>query len=98
MDCPIHTFNAAPYIPAKNNLQPPIDLSSSEVHVNHMSDLRRAKTNARDWRAYLTPEEKRELARLDKIIAKAEAMAELPRLRRGRIQNRATVRAGYASQ
>jgi hypothetical protein len=62
-----------------------------------MSDLRRTKTTSRDWRAHLTPEEKRELARLEKVIAQAEAMAELPRLRRQRIQNRATVRAGNAN-
>ena len=61
-----------------------------------MSDLRKAKVKGRDWRAHLTPEEKREIARLERIIAKAEKMAELPRLRRNRIQNRATVRAGNA--
>lgn len=62
-----------------------------------MSDLRRSKANGRDWRAHLTPSEKKELAQLEKIIAQAEAMAELPRLRRQRIQNRATVRAGNVS-
>lgn len=64
-------------------------------HDVHMSDLRTSRQNRRDWRAYLTPEEKQELARLDKIIAKAEKMAELPRLKRHKIQNRATVRAGH---
>lgn len=59
-----------------------------------MSDLRRNGKRARNWRAHLTPEEKRELLRLEAIIAKAEAMAELPRMRRLKIQNRATVRAG----
>lgn len=64
------------------------------AHVVHMTDLRHTKRNARDWRACLTTEEKRELARLDKIIAKAEEMALVPRLLRNKIQNRATVRAG----
>lgn len=65
-----------------------------EAHVVHMTDLRTQKPNGRDWRAHLTPEEKRELARLEKIIAQAEKMAELPRTQRQKIQNRATVRAG----
>ena len=43
---------------------------------------------------FLTAEEKREVSRLEKIIARADAVSELPRLRRSRIQNRATVRAG----
>lgn len=59
-----------------------------------MSDLRRTKKNGRDWRSHLTDDERQELARLDKAIAKAEQMAELPRLKRHKIQNRATVRAG----
>ena len=59
-----------------------------------MSDLRRTKPNARDWKSYLTPDEKRELARLEKVIFKAEQMAQVPRLLRNKIQNRATVRAG----
>jgi hypothetical protein len=63
-----------------------------------MSDLRRTKPNARDWKSYLTPEEKRELAQLDKIIAKAEKMAIMPRLQRHKIQNRASVRAGNDTQ
>lgn len=71
-----------------------MDISTEKAHDNHMSDLRTQKRNSRDWRAFLTPEEKREVARLDKIIAKAERMAELPRWRRQKIQNRATVRAG----
>ena len=52
------------------------------------------RKDARDWRSYLTAEEKREVSRLEKIIARADAVSELPRLRRSRIQNRATVRAG----
>jgi hypothetical protein len=54
----------------------------------------------RNWRAFLTTEEKRELARLEKLITRAEVAAALPleRRARNRIQNRATVRAGNASQ
>ena len=57
-----------------------------------MTDLR--TVGRRKWRDHLTPEEKRELVRLDKIISEAERMAEVPRMQRARIQNRATVRAG----
>jgi len=59
-----------------------------------MSDLRTKKSNGRDWRKFLTAEETAELRELDRIIAKAENMAELPRLKRNKIQNRASVRAG----
>jgi len=52
------------------------------------------RPDSRNWRAHLTPEEKRELARLEKIIAQAAKMAEVPRMQRLKIQNRATVRAG----
>lgn len=58
----------------------------------------RRRRKARDWRKHLTPEEAADLARLDTIIAKAEKTAELPRLQRGKIQNRATARAGAAKQ
>lgn len=58
-----------------------------------MTDLRTQKPNGRDWRSRLTPQEKQELFRLEKLIAKAEKMAELPRMQRAKIQNRATVRA-----
>lgn len=61
-----------------------------------MSDLRTAKANGRNWKAYLTAEEKRELSALDRTIARASKMAQVPRMKRQRIQNRATVRAGYA--
>jgi hypothetical protein len=59
-----------------------------------MTDLRTKKSNARNWQDHLTREERRELAALEKVIAKAAKLAELPRLRRLKIQNRATVRAG----
>lgn len=57
-----------------------------------MSDLRR--TNGRNWRRYLTPQERQEISELERIIARAERMAIFPRARRARIQNRATARAG----
>ena len=63
-------------------------------HIMPMSDLRTKKPNGRDWRKFLTPEEAAEIRRLERIIAKADKMAELPRLKRYKIQNRATVRAG----
>jgi hypothetical protein len=66
----------------------------SIAHMSRMSDLRTKKSNGRDWRKFLTTEEASELRQLDRIIAKAEKMAELPRLKRQKIQNRATVRAG----
>ena len=58
-----------------------------------MSDLRTKKPNSRDWRQFLTAEEAFELRHHERIIDKAKKMAELPRLKRLKIQNRATVRA-----
>jgi hypothetical protein len=63
-----------------------------------MTDMRAKPTNGRDWRAHLTREERSELADLEKIIAKAEKMALMPRLLKAKIQNRATARAGKASK
>jgi len=71
-----------------------LDGGASIVHMKLMSDLRTKKSNGRDWRKFLTAEETAELRELDRIIAKAENMAELPRLKRNKIQNRASVRAG----
>ena len=59
-----------------------------------MTDMRTKRPNGRDWRSHLTGEERKELRRLEKLIAKAEAMAVMPRLLRNKIQNRATARAG----
>lgn len=70
-----------------------LDADSHAAHGNHMSDLRSRKPG-RDWRSFLTPEEKREIARLEKEIAKAVEAADTARRKRQKIQNRATVRAG----
>lgn len=59
-----------------------------------MTDMRKKRPDGRDWRAHLTSEERIELARLEKILAKAEEMAMIPRLFKAKIQNRATARAG----
>lgn len=58
----------------------------------------KSKRPSRNWRDFLTTEEKRELLRLEKVIKEAELAADLPLERRQRqqIQNRASVRAGAA--
>jgi hypothetical protein len=58
-----------------------------------MTDLRTKPLGSRNWRAHLTPEERAEMVELDRAIAHAKKMAQLPRERRERIQNRATQRA-----
>lgn len=61
-------------------------------NANYMTDGR-VERSTRDWRNYLTPEERREIARIDRQIAKLGQQATTLRTERNRIQNRATVRA-----
>jgi polyhydroxyalkanoate synthesis regulator phasin len=48
----------------------------------------------RDWRKEMTPEERAEVARLEREISKIERQVLALRNERKKIQNRATVRAG----
>jgi hypothetical protein len=52
------------------------------------------KRTKRNWRAYLTPEEKKQLAAVEREIEVLEAKIMLAKAKRNRTQNRATVRAG----
>lgn len=63
-----------------------------------MSDLRKTKRSPRDWRRYLTPEERKRLAEIDRELAKARKKTDPLRWERHAIQNRASVRAGQAEQ
>ena len=63
-----------------------------------MSDLRTQKRNARDWRRYLTPEERKRLAEIDRELAKMQKKTTPLRWERHAIQNRASVRAGQAER
>lgn len=67
-----------------------LDVAARLAHVNHMSD----KRTKRDWRAYLKPEEKKQLAAVEREIEELEAKIMLAKAKRNRTQNRATVRAG----
>jgi hypothetical protein len=60
-----------------------------------MTDLRAKLANHRQWRVHLTTEERIELARLEREIKKAERTTSVHRMLRQKIQNRASVRAGY---
>jgi hypothetical protein len=59
-----------------------------------MTDLRTRPVNGRKWRAYLTPEERRRLGVLDRLIAKLTPPIANARRERQTIQNRASVRFG----
>lgn len=67
-----------------------LDVGSEEAHVIHMSD-RRTK---RDWRSFLTADEKKQLAAIEREIEVLKTKVTLKTVKRNRIQNRATVRAG----
>lgn len=67
-----------------------LDFSATAPHVIHMKD-RRSK---RDWRASLTPAERKRIAVVERELAATETKLILLRAERNRIQNRATVRAG----
>jgi hypothetical protein len=67
-----------------------LDLSATAPHVIHMKD-RRTK---RDWRASLTPAERKRIAAVERDLVAAETKLILLRAERNRIQNRATARAG----
>lgn len=67
-----------------------LDAGSETAHVIYMSD----KRSTRNWRDYLTPEEAKELAVLEREIAKLDAKIAKAKAKRNRVQNRSTVRAG----
>lgn len=67
-----------------------LDLPAPQAHVNYMSDLR----TKRDWRACLTPAERKRLATIEAKLADMKTKTADLRAERDRIQNRATVRAG----
>lgn len=67
-----------------------LDADSPRAHDNHMSE----KRTKRDWRACLTPAERKRLATLERELTKLDSKVMLLRAERTRIQNRATVRAG----
>lgn len=52
------------------------------------------KRTKRDWRAYLTPAEKKRLAAVEREIEVLETKITLAKAERNRVQNRATVRHG----
>lgn len=57
-----------------------------------MSDLRKERTT-RDWKAHLTPSERKRLTEIDRQLKKLDGLVGLLRAERRKIQNRATVRA-----
>jgi DNA relaxase NicK len=59
---------------------------------------KKPRSDARNWRKFLLPDERAKLIKLEKIIQKADKMAEIPRLLKHKIQNRATARAGKAER
>lgn len=68
-----------------------------------MSDLRKGgwragKRSQRDWRAYLTPEERKRVGEIDRELAKMQKRAGPLKYERHTIQNRASVRAGQAER
>jgi hypothetical protein len=67
-----------------------LDAMCQRAHINHMSD----KRTTRDWRKYLTADEKAELAAVEREIEALKTKVTLKTVKRNRIQNRATVRAG----
>jgi hypothetical protein len=67
-----------------------LDIPAPVAHVIHMSD----KRTKRNWRAFLTPEEKKQLAAIERKIEALEAKLMLAKAKRNRVQNRSTVRAG----
>jgi hypothetical protein len=62
-----------------------------------MSDLRATKKGARDWRAALTTEERAELRPIEAEMKKLRERLAWLSFQFGRIQNRASVRAGRSS-
>lgn len=63
-----------------------------------MTDLRHARKNARDWRAHLTAEERRELKPIESEMEKLRKRLRILAQQHHPIQNRATARARKASR
>lgn len=67
-----------------------LDVSSEKAHVICMSD----KRSTREWRSFLTADEKKELASIEREIKELKAKIAKAKSQRNRVQNRSTVRAG----
>ena len=61
--------------------------------ITHTKRMRKVRIE-RDWRKEMTPEERAEVARLERDISKIERQVLALRNERKKTQNRATARAG----